>query len=199
MAPTNGYCNVAELKARLWPTGVADTSDDAVFDQVITAVSREIDDHCSRRFFAMSEVRYYRAQYPDRLFVDDLIAVVTLQTDADGDREYETTWANDDDFDTEPYNAPLESQPYTRLAVTPRGRYTFPVGIKRGVKLAASFGYASAAPPAIKEACLIHSARLYKRRDAIFGVIGSAEMGQLMVIPKLDPDAHMLLATFRKL
>jgi hypothetical protein len=42
--------------------------------------------------------------------------------------------------------------------------------------------------------------RLYKRKDAPFGVVGStsAEMGQLMVIPKLDPDVKFLLDAYKK-
>jgi hypothetical protein len=199
MAPTNGYCSVAELKARIWPSGTTDTTDDSIFDQVITAVSRLIDDECQRRFYAASETRYYTPEWPDLLMVDDLLSVTTLKTDADGDRVYESAWATTD-YDLEPYNAQLESQPrpYTQIVTAPNGLYTFPVGRKRGVQLAGSFGFASATPPKIKEACLLQSARIYKRKDAVFGVTGSAEMGQLIVIPKLDPDVVLMLRSFKK-
>ena len=60
------------------------------------------------------------------------------------------------------------------------------------------FGWC-AVPDVIAEACLIQAQRLFKRRDAIFGVVGSAEMGQLVTIAKLDPDVQMLLMAYRKL
>lgn len=200
MPITNGYCTLAELKARVWPTGTVDTNDDTVMEQVITAVSRHIDSVCGRRFYASAETRYYTPEFADLLFVDDLLSVTTLKTDDDGDRVYETTWAATD-YDLEPYNATLESQarPYTQIRTAPNSNYAFPVGQRKGVQLAGSFGFASATPAAIKEACLIQSARIYKRRDAIFGVIGSAEMGQQLVIPKLDPDVAQLLAPFKKM
>lgn len=195
MAPTNGYCTVAELKARLWPTGITDTNDDAVFDQVITAVSREIDEHCHRRFYAATETRYFTAEWGDLLLVHDLISVTTLETDDDGDRTYEHTWATTD-YDLGPDNAALDGKPYTKIYTAPNGNYAFPACIRKGVKIAGLWGYASTAPAAVKEACLLQSARMYKRRDAPFGVIGNAEFGQLQVIPRFDPDVLMLLAPF---
>lgn len=195
MAPTNGYCSVAELKARLWPTGITDTSDDAVFDQVITAVSRQIDEFCHRRFFAVTETRYFKPEWADLLFVHDLLSVTTLKTDDDGDRTYEHTWATTD-YDLGPDNAALDGKPYTRIDTTPSGNHTFPVGVRKGVEIAGAWGYATSAPAMVKEACLLQSARVYKRRDAVFGVIGSAELGQLQVIPRLDPDVDTMLRPF---
>jgi len=199
MAPTNGYCTVAEVKARLWPTGLTDTTDDTVFDQVITAVSRAIDNLCNRRFFttASDETRYYTAEFDDELAPGDLVSLTTLATDEDGDRTYETTWSATD-YDLEPFNAALDGKPYTRLRVTPNGNYVFP-STRKGVKLVGKFGYGATAPPAVKEACLLQCERVYKRRDAPFGVVGSAELGQLMVIPRLDPDVELLLRAFRKM
>jgi hypothetical protein len=50
--------------------------------------------------------------------------------------------------------------------------------------------------PIVAEACLIQAARIFRRKDAIFGVTGSAEMGQQLVIPKLDPDVALMLDGF---
>lgn len=192
MAPTNGYCTVAELKARLWPAGITDTTDDAVFDQVITAVSRSIDAKCARRFYATTETRYFTPEFADLLYVNDLLSVTTLKTDENGDRAYEYTWAATD-YDLEPENAALDGKPYTRIRTAPRGSYTFPVKARKGVEITGSFGFASTTPAMVKEACLLQSSRIYKRRDAVFGVIGSAELGQLQVIPRLDPDVESML------
>lgn len=179
---------------------VTDPVDDTALEQVIEAVSRKIDAECGRFFYVTSsEARYYTAEFANEMFdvIDDIVSVSALVTDEDGDRTYERTWATTD-YDLEPSNAALHNKPYTAISITPRGNYSFPVGIKRGVKITATFGYPSV-PPMIREACLLQSMRLWKRRDAIFGVVGSAEMGQMTVIPKLDPDVMLLLQSFRKM
>lgn len=195
----NEYVTLVEFKARFYPAGLVDTTDDAVIDAVREGVSRWIDTSTGRRFYAATQTRYFTGEFGDLLFVDDLLSVTTLKTDDDGDRVYETTWATTD-YDLEPFNATLESQvqPYTRIRITPNGNNSFPT-TRKGVELAGSWGYSSAIPPLIREACLLQSIRIFKRKDAPFGVIGSAEMGQLMVIPKLDPDIELMLRPFRKL
>lgn len=198
MTITNGYATLLELKERLFPTGLSDTHDDPALEQVITGVSRWIDAYCRRRFYAASETRYFTAADRKLCFVEDLLTVTTLSTDEDGDRTYETTWTATD-YDLEPYNAALEGQaaPYTHIRVAPNGTHYFP-STRKGVKIVGSFGYASTTPPLVKEACLLQSIRTFKRKDAPFGVAGSAEMGQLVVIPKLDPDVAMMLRSLRK-
>lgn len=197
MSITNGYCSLAELKARLG-LPASDTADDAVLEAVIEAASRAIDNYCSRRFFAAADTRYYTAEAGDILFIDDVISVSSLTTDDDGDRTYETTWATGD-YDLEPYNAQAETpaRPYTYLRTTPQGRYAFPTG-RKGVKIVGSFGYASTAPDAIAEACLLQAARFFKRKDAPFGVAGSPDIGEMRAIPGIDPDVKQLLARYRK-
>jgi hypothetical protein len=194
MSIVNGYCTLAEIRARLQFV-TADTADDTILESVVTGVSRWIDGYCGRHIYAATETRYYTAEFSDEVAVDDLLTVTSLGTDADGDRVYEDTWATTD-YDLEPANATADGGPYTRIAIAPQGRYGFPVGARKGVKIAGSFGYASSTPAQIKEACLLQCERLYKRKDAPFGVIGSAEMGQMMVVPKLDPDVQILLAPF---
>jgi hypothetical protein len=49
----------------------------------------------------------------------------------------------------------------------------------------------------VRQATLIQATRLFKRKDAPFGVIGSAEMGQLQVVPTIDPDIKLLLAGYK--
>lgn len=191
MSITNGYATLAEIKARLGiPT--ADTADDTVLEAVIEAASRAIDNETGRVFYATTATKYFRADDGDLLFIPDLLSVTTLKTDSDGDRTYETTWATTD-YDLEPYN----DAPYTRIRLTPSGRYSFPTHAK-GVEIAGSWGYNATGsyPDAINEACLILASRLFKRKDAPFGVAGTAEMGQLR-IGKTDPDVAGLLYPYR--
>src|SRR5688500_13366975 len=101
----NLYSSLSAAKLHL---GISDTTDDAKLLRILEAVSRDIDVYCARRFYVESRTRYYTARHGARLRVDDLLSVTTLETDEDGDRVYETSWATTD-YDLEPYNALLES------------------------------------------------------------------------------------------
>lgn len=189
MAITNGYATLDELKARL---GLSDTVDDAVLEPVIEAASRLVDSATGRVFYATTETRYFTALNDELVYVDDLLTVTSLKTDADGDRTYETTWATTD-YDLEPYNA----APYTSIRTAPSGSYGFPT-FRRGVEVTGSWGYCATGshPDAINEATLLLAIRLFKRKDAPFGVLGSPEMG-VARLPAVDPDVQALLAPYR--
>lgn len=177
---------------------VNDQTDDAIIESIVTAVSRQIDLHCRRRFFttAEDEVRYYTPESANVLFCeDDIISIATLKTDGDGDRVYEATWQTTD-FDLMPFNAALESNPYTSIRITPAGSHRFPT-IQKSTQITGKFGF-SACPALISEACMLQSARLFRRKDAPFGIAGSGEMGQAVVIPMLDPDVKMMLMPYRR-
>lgn len=198
MTISNGYCTLAELKGRLG-ISLADTGDDGALESVVNAVSRWIDRHCGRRFYstAVDETRYYTAIDSDWLpLPDDLLSVTSLSTDSDGDRTYETTWASTD-YDLEPANASLDGLPYEAIRVAPLGRYTFPTG-QKGVKIVGRFGFSTATPPAITEACILACMKLWARRDAPLGIAGNGEVGQI-VIPGRDRDVYGLLAPYVKM
>lgn len=169
---------------------------DSELENVIEAASRAIDAHCKRRIYAATETRYYSPVMYDWLEVNDLLSVTTLKTDEDDDRTYENTWATTD-YDLLPVNAALDGEPYTMIQITPDGDYTFPCGVKT-VQIAGSFGYASTTPDEVNEACLILSTRLFKRRDAPFGVAGTPDLGELRNIRIDDPDVISLLKGVRK-
>lgn len=187
------YCTLAELKAR---ADIGDTEDDTILTQVISAVSRWIDDFCGRRFYTTSanETRYFTAEDYDQLKVSDIVSITTLKTDADGDRTYETTWDAALDYDLEPFNASLDSKPYNKIRVTPNGHWSFPT-LRKGVQIVGKFGW-SITPVQVKEACLIQCERIFKRKDAPFGVTGDAASGELRLIPKLDVDVQAMLTPF---
>ena len=54
-------------------------------------------------------------------------------------------------------------------------------------------------PFPIVQACYLMTARLFKRREAPFGTAGSAEMGTLTVVPKIDPDIRSILNDYRRI
>lgn len=195
MAIVNGYATLADLKARLG-IGVSDVTDDSVLENVVEAVSRWIDHYCNRRFYSAAETRYYTAESPVVLWTDDLVSITSLATDDDGDRVYETAWAATD-YDLEPYNAALSGEPYTAIRIAPNGSYTFP-STRKGVKITGTFGY-PAIPDAVAEACLLQSSRVFRRKDAPLGVVGSPEIGQAVTLGRVDPDVRALLQGYVKL
>lgn len=195
----NPYCTLSELKSHLGIDGAQTAFDDRL-EGAIEAASRAIDHHTGRRFYAAAETRYYTAEESDVLNVDDLLSVTTLKTisaNNGGARSYGDVWATTD-YDLEPYNAPLAGRPYTAIRVNPAGRRSFPLD-RKGVEIAGSWGYSSSAPVKVREACILQAARLFRRKDAPFGVAGSPEMGQMSGIPRLDPDVQALLQEFRRL
>jgi hypothetical protein len=191
----NGYATLAEVKTRL---GIADTNDDSVLEQLVMAASRMIDEECHRQFYADSQTLVFTAPSPTWLPLPDLISVTTLKTDEDGDRTYEVTWASTD-YDLDPANAQYDAipQPFDAVSVAPNGRYTFPLHA-RGVQIVGSWGFAAAAPDAIREACLLGTIRLFRRKEVPFGVLGAADMTSVRLFAELDPDARKLIAPFRR-
>jgi hypothetical protein len=198
MAPTNGYCTLAQYKT-LYNVQGTDASRDTEIENVITAVSRLIDGYCHRRFYANSsdEVRYFTALNPDFLEPGDIVSITSLLTDVDGSRNYATTWLTTD-YDLTPYNAVLDGRPYTRIELSPLGLTCFPLWIK-GVKITGKFGYGATAPAVVVQSCLLQSYRAFLRKGAPFGIAGGGDMGQSIVLPKLDPDIELMLGIVRRL
>lgn len=198
MSITNGYCTLQELKVRL---DITDSDDDAILESNIGAVSRQIDGWCGRVFYARDEqTRYYTAERNDYLVVDDIQAesgsITSIKTDGDGDRTYEDTWATTD-YDLEPYNAENSDNPvYTYIRPAPDGDYAFP-SVRKSVQIIGDFGY-NAVPATIKEACLLQSERLFKRKDAPFGVAGGGPNAQMILIDKLDGDVQLLISRYKR-
>ena len=192
---TNLYSTVATLKVRL---GIADTTDDTTLGLVLSGVCRAIDTHCGQWFYrdAADATRYYTAEYDDTLFTDPIVSITSLTTDHAYDRTYSTTWAVTD-YDLMPLNAAADGVPYRWLELAPNGNYSLPTGAK-GVKLVGIFGW-PAVPDAIAEAALLWSERLYKRKDAPFGVLAFPEAGEVRLLEKMDPDVVTLLKPFVRL
>ena len=196
MSITNGYQTLQVVKTALG-IPLDDLSEDSFIEATVESVSRMIDNNTGRRFYATTETRYYTPVDSDTLYIDDLLSITTLKTDEDADGVFEITWTTSD-YQTLPMNAVLDGRPYTRIETSGYGNYSFPCGVRKAVQIAGSFGYCAAAsiPKPVSEACKLQSIRLYKRKDAPFGVIAGGEMQQSMTIPDLDPDVKMLLSPY---
>lgn len=187
----NGYCTVQQVKAHYDPSGAGGTLDDSIIEDKITAASRILDEECRTRFYTPTadETRYYTAKESGELWPDDdIISITTLATDDDEDRVYETTWATTD-YDLMPFNAALDAEPYTHIATTPNGRYSFPVGVNKGIKIVGKFGYCTTAncPIEINQACITLAIFLLMAMKAALGMVGGGEMGQEVRLARMHP------------
>lgn len=181
---------------------VTSSDHDEVILALLETVSRYIDSHLHRRFYAATETRYFTAADSSTAFINDLLSVTTLKTDSDGDRTYEDTWTTSD-YDLCPYNASTDGQPYTWIETAPEGDYTFP-STRKGIEIAGSWGYCAAGsePQPIQEACLLGAHRLYARHDTALGVSASPNLGQLQTIVRelgTDPDFLAMIAPYKRL
>lgn len=205
MAISNGYCTLAELTSYLDQGGAASlgTGNDSEMEQAVEAASRQIDGECRRKFWrdATATAKTYQAWDGYLLDVDPISTTTGLvvATDTDDSGTADTTWTTAD-YQLEPLNGivdGLEGWPYTRLRAV--GSYTFPCSTKGRalVHITARWGWA-AVPDAIVSACLIQSAYLWRRKDAVTGILGQTDFGAVTVRAGLDKDAAALIQSYRR-
>lgn len=195
------HATLAELRAYVG-IPVADTADDVNLTLALDAATSQVDRYCDRVFTQDGAVvaRAYMVTDATYLEVDPITTTVGLvvKTDDNADGTYETTWVLGTDYRLEPINAVAEGRPFTRLVGL--GTRWFPRNTYRpGVEVTAKSGWGATIPPAVKQATLIQAMHLFKRKDAPFGVAGSAEFGsELRVLNELDRDAQQLVDRYRR-
>jgi hypothetical protein len=195
------YCTRDQVKDRL-SVPTANTASDEIIDGVIEAVSRAIDEACSTQFFAVTQTRYFTAQYWCELYVDDLLSITTLKTDADGDGTFEFTWSASD-YRLAPYNAPLLStpRPYWKIEQRIGGNFIFPVWITRGVEIAGSWGFCdiAAKPKLVEVVALRESVHHVHAIRSPYASGGPGSNEQTAVPPiGLSKNSLALLSPFRR-
>lgn len=191
------YVTLNELKAFVGITA-GDTADDATLTRALSAAEAQIDTYTGRKFTAdvSPVIRYYTAQDDETVLIDDVQTTTGLvvKTDNDGDGTFETTWALNTEFRLGPYNAAVDSGPWSYLVTVGSRRWP---PATRAVEVTARYGF-TAVPAPVQQAALIQAAFLWKRKDAPFGIAGSAEYGsELRILASLDPTARSLLLPYR--
>lgn len=187
------YTSASTLKTAL---GITDSNDDTRLAAIVTAVSRTIDLFTNRQFgiVASAEARVYdpKSDGQSRVPIDDLANttnLVVVRAAKPGDT-FDVTLTIDDDFELLPLNAAAMGVPYTGLHF-----FTRPAGSPR-YKVTGNYGWTTV-PTAIAEAAFLQSLRLFKRKDAPFGVTGSPELGsELRLLERLDPDVAVLIRRY---
>ena len=201
MALTNAYATLAQVKAAL---RITDSVDDSLLEMAIESGSRAIDGYANRNFYSNgSAVRVFTPNDSFMTEIDDLISVTTLKTKSDDDSGFDTTWTATD-YQLEPLNGIASGvyTPFTQIRAVEN--YLFPTSNypnaqgEATVQVTGVFGYATAIPTDIRQACNLLAIRQYKRYDSPLGVAGFGDIGVVRV-SRIDPDVDMMLAPYRKL
>lgn len=201
MTIQNGYATLTDVKAAL-RMGAADTTDDTLLEAAIESASRMIDDDCDRVFFASGTgvTRYFAAREDDYCPTDDLISISAVAIDYDGDGVYETS-IESTSYRTDPPNniAGGRAWPTTGLVAIDGQGFYFPVDDEDDLLVAVTgnYGFASAVPAEIKQACIIQSLRNFKRLDSPLGVAGFGDMGAVRV-SRTDPDVFASIRRYKR-
>lgn len=194
MSITNGYTDLNTLKLSL---RITDNVDNTWLEICINAASRAIDNFCERVFYKTTATRVY---VPNDNFVteiDDLVSLTTLKTSTNLDGVFDQTWVASD-YQLEPLNGIAGGipSPYTHIRAIED--YWFPTGGGEAtVQVAGVFGW-NAIPDTIEHACILQSARYYKRGDSPMGVAGFDAMG-VVRLSRIDPDIATLLEPYQRL
>ncbi|HEY5879143.1 MAG TPA: hypothetical protein VIU11_09535 [Nakamurella sp.] len=94
-----------------------------------------------------------------------------------------------------PRNADQRSRPFTAVGFA-GSTVPSPSPLADAIRVTAVWGW-PAVPATVREACLIQSSRLLARRDAPFGVAGSAEtQSEMRLLARLDPDVENMIKPF---
>jgi len=197
MAIANGYASLSLVKTA---ARITDNIDDTLLELAIESSSRLIDGHCQRHFYVTSsESRYYAADNSYACTIDDVAGTaITVETSSGIDGVFDETWASTD-FQLEPLNRTSAGLSFPVNKLVAIDNYLFPIDPngESAVKVTASFGFATAIPTDVQQACVLMSLRQYKRYDSPLGVAGFGDMGAVRV-SRIDPDIQSLLAPYRR-
>jgi hypothetical protein len=198
---TDGYLTAQEASAyigRQYPDG------SGILDDVVSAVSRMIDQHCGRHFYQDGTVgtpvaRVFEVEDVAELELgpfNDLVSISTLKTDDNGDGTYETTWSASN-YQLCPVNAASRgaySEPYTEIDLL--NGTSFPSAVASGreylIQVTGVWGW-PAVPVEVKQAARILIAEVAKLQDAPLGVAGASEFGVFRVPSQMPPVARRML------
>lgn len=194
MAISQGYTTLSEVKAILRLT---DNVDDTLLETCIESASRQIETHCERVFTFATATRVYAPRDSYATEIDDMITLTSLKTSSAADGIFDVTW-DSNDYQLEPLNGLVGGRysPYTVIRAV--GDYTYPIVLQEAtVQVQGVFGYGTAVPTDVKQACNLLAIRQFKRYDSPLGVAGFGDIGAIRV-SRVDPDIESLLAPYRK-
>lgn len=167
---------------------ITDTRDDAELATRLRAGSRRVRLDCGRTFEVSNTVvtRTYRATHPELLVVDDIASLDGLVVELG--RGTSWTALDVDGLDVFPENAEADGR---AIEVLQRTDGVWPVWGSRRVRITARPGWL-AVPEDIVTATCIASSRLFRRKDAVDGIVGNSDYGPIRV-SRYDADYDNLI------
>jgi hypothetical protein len=205
MAIVNGYLTIDEAVSYI---GRNETRDTAELEDVVTSVSRMIDDFCGRVFYQTTEARYFDTVDMRTVVFgpfNDLVSATSIKYDIDGDGVYETTVPSTSyqllDINLKPVKFHPEGRPYGSFRLLTQSA-SLPLFVPSGrlnlVEVTGTWGWpGTGAPIAIKQAARLMVAEVAKLQDAPLGVAGMGEYGVMRVSRYMPARAVQLLQPFR--
>jgi hypothetical protein len=188
------YASTAQIKAAL---RITDSVDDTLLNMAGSAASDLIDGYCGRSFGTAVTTRYFAADDPYLLQVDDIASTngLVIQTSDEDPPAWEVTWTATD-YQLEPLNQLSEGLTWAYTRIRAVGDYLWPNDYGEvGVKITANFGWPSV-PMTITQAAVIQASRIFKRLDTPLGVT-FGELGALRVTSRfLDGDVAQLIQPY---
>lgn len=198
-----------------------DTSEDYALGVALESASRAVDRFVSQkvfRQFGQSETavprwytpRYDYAQARWVVEIDDLdvseVDSVEVLIDSSNQGVYTESLTQ---YQLRHPNAPADGFPYTQISVLPQ-ESAQPIAWPDSVQITAKWGWA-AFPSSVVGATMLQTSRVFKRRQAPFGVTGSNSIGSAtsadttktaisaaQLVRELDEDIEVMLQTYVK-
>ena len=192
------YATADDLAAFL---RINDDTEHPYLEGLLSSATEAVTAFCGQPFTAAASTataRTFEAKYCDVLPVYPISSTTDLvvKTDTSENGTFETTWASTD-YQLEPLNqisGSITDHPYTRIRAI--GGYVFPVSKRALVEVTARWGWTTV-PASVRDATLMHAARLHERRNAPAGIVaGDGFIGRTAL--GLDPDVKMLLEPYRR-
>lgn len=198
------YASVEAVADHLRQPELIESEDRArLLQQLVTRASRLIDAWFGYREGAwkaeeVASVRYYPGNNQEELWVDFMaVAPTQVEVSEDGDLTAYTVWAATDYYCL-PLNALSDGRPYRSLKINTMVSskpYWFGFGDLATVKITCRWGWSTILHPMIEEACIVQTARWYKRGEQAFQDAGAVtELMDLRYLKKIDPEIELLLS-----
>lgn len=199
------YATLADAKSYV---GISNTDDDAELQRALDAAVAWVDDVTHRTFSAADPAvdsttkRIYEPDHGvrlsttsvrlgvgDLLWIDDLVDIDSLEKQTTAGGSWSTVDAGD--YELRPLNADADDQPYTHiLFTTAHSAHRF--------RVTGWFGW-PAVPDAVKEATVLQTSFVYRRREAPFGISqipGLEGNTGMRVRSRGDPTAESMLMPY---
>ena len=201
----NDYCSSSDIKAQLPEDYIYSSTDyDPMLDDLCTKASRFVDREVGYwpGFFyptTDSETRYYDGNNEQEIDIDPMVTFTSLAVSEEGSyssSDY-TTWTENTDFYTWPYNASALGEPIRRFIIDWNGNKLNFTRFKKALKVTGIFGYSASVPEIIQQVCIVQVMRWYMRAKQGYADSGAnPEIGQMTYVKRLDPDIKEMLNSF---